>query len=61
MSRPAVVDKKTIISAYVDATLKNELQRLANDGDRPLSREVARALNQYVEHARTNNLEEARP
>ena len=56
-----MVDEKTIISAYVDATLKNELQRLANDGDRPLSREVARALNQYVEHARTNNLEEARP
>lgn len=44
--------ERVIISAQVDASLRDQLERLDNEGDRTLSAEVRRAIAEHVKHER---------
>ena len=48
-----VVDEpKVIVSSAVDREERDELERLARDGDRTLSQEIRRALRRHIESER---------
>ncbi len=44
---------KTIVSAQVDEVLRDDLLKLAREGDRSLSGEIRRALTSHLENTRT--------
>lgn len=44
---------KTIVSSMIDKTQRDELLRLAREGDRSLSSEIRRALANHLENTRT--------
>ena len=50
MSKTATFDK-VIISTYVDQAQRDELERLAIEGDRSLSAEIRRAVNSHLQRA----------
>lgn len=43
--------RKITVSAYVDGDLKDTLQTIADNEDRPISYVVEKILQAYVEHA----------
>ena len=47
--------EKAIVSAQIEATQREELQRLAAAGDRTLSAEVRRAVVEHLERETTQN------
>ena len=51
----------TIVSAQVPVEVKNELERLAREGDRSLSAEVRRAVTRHLERDKEATLETSRP
>jgi predicted transcriptional regulator len=51
-------EKRTIVSAQVEADTRAKLLRLAREGDRTLSAQVRRALTEHL--ARADDVEEER-
>ncbi len=44
---------KTIVSSMIDKTQREELLKLAREGDRSLSGEIRRALTHHLQNTRT--------
>jgi hypothetical protein len=47
-----VLEPKVVVSSAVEPEERDELERLARDGDRTLSQEIRRALRRYMESER---------